>query len=49
MKSPTLDKFVGLGYVPQGMHRLGSDIHILVRGRPRRARICRRPFYKSRR
>ena len=47
MKSPTLGKFLGLGYVPHGMHRLGSDIHIIVRGSPRRARICRRPFYKS--
>ena len=47
MKSPTLDKFVGLGYVPNGMHRLGSDLHVLVRGSPRRARIRKRPFYKA--
>ena len=47
MKSPTLDKFVGLGYVPHGLHRLGSDIHIIIRGSPRRARVCRRPFYKA--
>ena len=47
MKSPTLDKFVGLGYLPRGMHLLGSEIHILIRGRPRRARICKRPFYRS--
>ena len=49
MKSPTLDKFIGLGYLPRGMHRLGSEIHIIIRGRPRRARICKRPFYRSRR
>ena len=47
MKSPTLDKFVGLGYLPRGMHRLDSEIHIVIRGRPRRARICKRPFYRS--
>ncbi|MDE0075878.1 MAG: glycine cleavage system aminomethyltransferase GcvT [Caldilineaceae bacterium] len=46
MKSPTLDKFVGLGYLPRGMTRIGSEIHILIRGRPRRARICKRPFYR---
>ena len=47
MKSPTLDKFVGLGYVPRGLHRLGTELYILIRGKPRRAQICRRPFYKS--
>ena len=47
MKSPTLDKFIGLGYLPRGMHRLGSEIHIIIRGRPRRARVCKRPFYRS--
>jgi len=48
MKSPTLDKFIGLGYLPRGMTRIGSEIHVLIRGRPRRARICRRPFYRAR-
>lgn len=49
MKSPTLDKFFGMGYLPRGMHRLGSEIHIVIRGRPRRAKIRKRPFYKARR
>ena len=47
MKSPTLDSFIGLGYLPRGMHRLGSEIHVVIRGRPRRARVCKRPFYRS--
>ncbi|RME51390.1 MAG: glycine cleavage system aminomethyltransferase GcvT, partial [Caldilineae bacterium] len=48
MKSPTLDKFLGMGYVPRGHHKLGTEIDILVRGQPKRARIVRRPFYKPR-
>lgn len=48
MKSPTLDKFLGLGYVPRQHSKLGTELEILVRGTPRRARVVRRPFYKPR-
>jgi aminomethyltransferase len=46
MKSPTLDKFVGLGYVPRVLSKIGTEIDILVRGAPKKAMIVRRPFYK---
>ncbi len=46
MKSPTLDKFVGLGYVPRDHSKIGTEIDILVRGAPKRAVIVKRPFYK---
>ncbi|MBX3051062.1 MAG: glycine cleavage system aminomethyltransferase GcvT [Caldilineaceae bacterium] len=48
MKSPTLDKFLGLGYVPPAYQKLGTEIDILVRGTPKRAKVVRRPFYKPR-
>ncbi len=32
MKSPTLDKFLGLGYVPSEHSAVGTEIDILVRG-----------------
>ncbi len=48
MKSPTLNKFLALGYVPRGYHTLGTEVDILVRDRPKRARVVRRPFYKPR-
>ena len=48
MKSPTLDKFVGLGYVPPVYKKIGTEIDILVRGKARKAKIVRRPFYKPR-
>lgn len=46
MKSPTLDRFLGLGYVPNGRHKLGSEIDIVIRDKPRKARIVKRPFYQ---
>ncbi len=48
MKSPTLDKFVGLGYVPSAYQKIGSEIDILVRGTAKKAAVVRRPFYKPR-
>lgn len=48
MKSPTLDKFLGLGYVPPAFQKLGTEIDILVRGTAKRAKVVRRPFYKPR-
>ena len=48
MKSPTLDKFLGLGYVPDTYSSLGAEIDIVVRGQLKKARIVKRPFYKPR-
>ncbi|MBX3016214.1 MAG: glycine cleavage system aminomethyltransferase GcvT [Caldilineaceae bacterium] len=48
MKSPTLDRFLGLGYVPRTSTKLGTAIEILVRGQPKKARIVKRPFYQPR-
>jgi aminomethyltransferase len=46
MKSPTLDQFLGMGYVPYGHHKLGSEIEILIRDKARKARVVKRPFYQ---
>lgn len=46
MKSPTLDKFVGMGYVPNGYNKLGTEIDILVRGQAKKAKVVKRPFYQ---
>jgi aminomethyltransferase len=44
--SPFLDRAIGMGYVPAGRAEPGTEITVDVRGRPRRARIVRKPFYK---
>ncbi|CAN5808038.1 glycine cleavage system aminomethyltransferase GcvT [soil metagenome] len=48
MKSPTLDKFLGLGYVPSAYSAIGAEIDILVRGQPKKAKVVKRPFYQPR-
>ena len=48
MKSPTLDKFLGMAYVPAALSKQGTEIDILVRGQPRKAVVVKRPFYKPR-
>jgi aminomethyltransferase len=44
--SPTLDVGIGLGYVPAALAEPRTEITIDLRGRPRRAHIVRKPFYK---
>lgn len=48
MKSPTLDQFLGLGYVPSALSKIGAEIDIIVRGQPKQAKIVKRPFYQPR-
>jgi aminomethyltransferase len=44
--SPTLDIGIGMGYVPAAQARPGTELTIDVRGRPRRARVVKKPIYK---
>jgi aminomethyltransferase len=44
--SPVLEIGIGLGYVPSRLAEPGSEITIDLRGRPRRARIVKKPFYR---
>jgi len=44
--SPTLGKAIGLGYADAPLAEPGREITIDLRGRPRRGRIVRKPFYK---
>jgi hypothetical protein len=41
-----LDRAIGMGYVAADRAEPGTEITIDLRGRPRRARIVRKPFYK---
>jgi aminomethyltransferase len=44
--SPSLDRGIGMGYVPTANAKSGTELTVDVRGRPRRARIVKRPIYK---
>ena len=45
MYAPTLDAFLGMGYVPTAHAEVGVEIEVLIRDKPRKAVIVRRPFY----
>ena len=44
--SPMLGIGIGLGYVPASLAKPGTELTIDVRGRPRRARVVKKPIYK---
>jgi aminomethyltransferase len=44
--SPTLDVGIGMGYVPSSSAAVDTELEIDVRGRSRRARVVKKPFYK---
>lgn len=44
--APTLQKNIGLGYVPAGDGEPGREIEIVIRGNALKARIVKLPFYK---
>jgi aminomethyltransferase len=43
--APTLDRFLGMAYLPPGHATIGTEIGIDIRGQVRRARVVKRPFY----
>jgi aminomethyltransferase len=45
--SPSLDKGIGLGYVPIEDSEVGKEIDIMIRGKNVKAQIVKPPFYKS--
>jgi aminomethyltransferase len=44
--SPMLDVGIGMGYVRAALAKPGTELTIDVRGRPRRARVVKKPIYK---
>jgi aminomethyltransferase len=45
--SPMLDVGIGLGYVPVAQSKSGTELVIDVRGKPRHAKIVKKPIYKK--
>ena len=45
--SPSLDVGIGMGYVPAEQATEGTELEIDVRGKPRRARIVKKPIYRK--
>src|SRR5205823_4379968 len=45
--SPTLDVGIGMGYVPAENFAVGTELAVDVRGKPRRGRVVKKPFYSK--
>ena len=45
--SPMLDRGIGMGYVPSAQAAADTELTIDVRGRPRRARVVKKPIYNK--
>jgi aminomethyltransferase len=45
--SPSLDVGIGMGYVPAAMADAGTELELDVRGKPRRARVVKKPIYRK--
>ena len=45
--SPMLDVGIGMGYVPREFAQSDSELVIDVRGKPRRARVVKKPIYRK--
>lgn len=48
MPAPTLEKNIGLGYVPPELAKIGTEFDILIRGKATKARVIKTPFYANR-
>jgi len=48
MFSPTLQKNIGLGFVPPELAALDSEFDVMIRGNALKARVIKTPFYPNR-
>jgi aminomethyltransferase len=48
MPSPTLGKNLALALLRADLAKLGTELDVLIRGKPVRARVIKTPFYQSR-
>jgi aminomethyltransferase len=46
-QSPTLQKGIGLGYVPTELSKAGTEIFVKVRDRLLKAQVVKTPFVKN--
>jgi aminomethyltransferase len=47
--SPTLNKPVGIGYLPPELAAPGTEVDVIIRDRPERMAVTELPFYRAKR
>ncbi|KAF2463382.1 glycine cleavage system T protein [Lindgomyces ingoldianus] len=45
--SPSLKKNIAMGYVQDGMHKSGTEVGVVIRGKRRKATVTKMPFIQS--
>jgi aminomethyltransferase len=45
MYAPTLKRYLGMGLVSRESAKIGTELDILIREKPKKAKIVKRPFY----
>jgi aminomethyltransferase len=45
--SPTMGKNIAMGYIKDGLHKSGTDVEVVVRGKKRKAKVTKMPFVPS--
>lgn len=45
--SPSLGKNIAMGYIKNGLHKAGTEVSVVVRGKPRKATVAKMPFLPS--
>ncbi|MGZ4033680.1 MAG: glycine cleavage system aminomethyltransferase GcvT [Bacteroidia bacterium] len=46
-QSPSLNKAIGMGYVPTALSKADSEIYIMIRDKAIKAKVVKMPFYKA--
>jgi aminomethyltransferase len=46
--SPSLGKNIAMGYIKNGLHKAGTEVNVLIRGKPRKATVTKMPFVPAR-
>jgi aminomethyltransferase len=46
MYAPTVDAYVAMALIPRPLYEMGKELDVLIRGKPKKARIVKRPFYQ---
>ncbi|EGS23321.1 uncharacterized protein CTHT_0009890 [Thermochaetoides thermophila DSM 1495] len=42
--SPSLGKNIAMGYIKEGLHKVGTEVQVVVRGKPKKAVVSKMPF-----
>jgi aminomethyltransferase len=46
--APSVERYIGMGYVPVALSPVGTGLEVEIRGRSQRARVAKTPFHPSR-